>query len=92
MAFFRQYIAPLIILLGFVFALVAVSARSFLPGDMLEPATPIGQIMSPDQALENAPENKPETLSNLAPNLSQAPSATLPPQLSQLVYGDAPAL
>jgi hypothetical protein len=38
MTFFRQYIAPLLIVLIFVFALVAVSARSFLPADMLAPA------------------------------------------------------
>jgi hypothetical protein len=69
MAFFRQYVAPLIILLVFIFALVAVTARSFLPGDMLEPAVPIGQVTAP-----------------------ASPESALPPQLSQLVHGDAPAL
>jgi hypothetical protein len=69
MAFFRQYVAPLIILLVFLFALVAVTARSFLPGDMLEPAVPIGQVTAP-----------------------ASPEQALPPQLSQLVHGDAPAL
>jgi hypothetical protein len=38
MTFFRQYIAPLLIVLIFVFALVVVSVRSFLPADMLAPA------------------------------------------------------
>ncbi|KOP27926.1 hypothetical protein AMR41_02255 [Hapalosiphon sp. MRB220] len=38
MAIFRQYIAPLIVVLMFLFALVAVSARLFLPGDMAAPA------------------------------------------------------
>ena len=38
MAIFRQYIAPLLVVLVFVFALVAVSARIFLPSDMAAPA------------------------------------------------------
>jgi hypothetical protein len=44
MAFFRQYIAPLLIVLVFLFALVVVSSRIFLPEDMMAPA-PIGQIV-----------------------------------------------
>lgn len=43
MAFFRQYIAPLIVVLIFALALVAVSARIFLPNEMAAPA-PLGQI------------------------------------------------
>ncbi|WP_206813775.1 hypothetical protein [Chroococcus sp. FPU101] len=38
MSFFRQHIAPLITVLIFLFALVAVSARSFLPSDLSQPA------------------------------------------------------
>ncbi|WP_172957451.1 hypothetical protein [Aphanothece sacrum] len=38
MAFFRQYIAPFLILLMFLFALVAVSIRAFLPSDLAAPA------------------------------------------------------
>ncbi|MGF1539261.1 MAG: hypothetical protein ACFCU5_02245 [Pleurocapsa sp.] len=38
MSFFRQYIAPLIVVIIFLFALVAVSARIFLPSDMIAPA------------------------------------------------------
>ena len=38
MAIFRQYIAPLLVVLVFMFALVAVSARIFLPSDMAAPA------------------------------------------------------
>lgn len=38
MAFFRQYIAPLIIVAIFFLTLVIVSARSFLPADLLTPA------------------------------------------------------
>ncbi|NEQ46236.1 MAG: hypothetical protein F6K00_22915 [Leptolyngbya sp. SIOISBB] len=47
MSFFRAYIAPLLIVLTFLFAMVAVSARIFLPSDMLAPAPieePIGQL------------------------------------------------
>jgi hypothetical protein len=43
MAFFRQYIAPLIVVIIFLFALFVVSARIFLPGDMTAPA-PLGTI------------------------------------------------
>jgi hypothetical protein len=38
MTFFRQYISPLLIVLIFLVALVAVSARIFLPSDMAAPA------------------------------------------------------
>lgn len=38
MTFFRAYIAPLLIVLTFVVAMVAVSARIFLPSDMMAPA------------------------------------------------------
>jgi hypothetical protein len=38
MAFFRQYIAPLIVVLIFALSLVAVSARIFLPTDLAAPA------------------------------------------------------
>ncbi len=38
MAFVRQYIAPLIVVLIFGLALVAVSARIFLPNEMAAPA------------------------------------------------------
>ena len=43
MAIFRQYIAPLLVVLIFLLALVAVSARIFLPGDLAAPA-PVGEI------------------------------------------------
>ncbi len=38
MNFFRQYISPLIVLIMFLVALVAVSSRAFLPSDMASPA------------------------------------------------------
>ncbi|MCJ2541719.1 hypothetical protein [Thermostichus vulcanus] len=34
----RQYVFPALILLVFLFTLVVVSIRSFLPGDMAQPA------------------------------------------------------
>ncbi|AII45912.1 putative membrane protein [Synechococcus sp. A15-127] len=41
MAFFRSTLLPVLIVLLFALALVAVSARIWLPGDMLAPA-PVG--------------------------------------------------
>jgi hypothetical protein len=52
MAIFRQYIAPLIVVLVFLLALVAVSARIFLPTDMAAPA-PIEEV---DQIAQLLPE------------------------------------
>jgi len=49
MAIIRQYIAPLIAILVFFVALVAVSARIFLPADMAAPA-PIEEPIAPKQA------------------------------------------
>ncbi len=43
MAIFRQYIAPFLVLLVFLVALVAVSARIFLPSDMAAPA-PVEEV------------------------------------------------
>ncbi|NJN85267.1 MAG: hypothetical protein HC881_01700 [Leptolyngbyaceae cyanobacterium SL_7_1] len=51
MAIFRQYIAPLIVVLIFVLSLVAVSARIFLPQDMAAPA-PIEEF---DSSITPAP-------------------------------------
>ncbi|BAZ41757.1 hypothetical protein NIES4101_77250 [Calothrix sp. NIES-4101] len=48
MAIFRQYIAPLLVVIIFFIALVATSARIFLPADMAAPApveNGIGLIM-----------------------------------------------
>ena len=46
MSFFRSYIAPFLIVLTFLIAMLAVSARIFLPSDMMAPAPieePVGQ-------------------------------------------------
>jgi hypothetical protein len=45
MTFFRQNIAPLMIVMVFLFALVAMSARIFLPTDMSAPAPLTGSIL-----------------------------------------------
>ncbi|MFB2923922.1 MULTISPECIES: hypothetical protein [Aerosakkonema] len=47
MAFFRAYVTPFLILLVFLVALVAVSARIFLPSDMAAPA-PIEEVGAVD--------------------------------------------
>ncbi len=46
MSFFRQYIAPLIVVIIFLLALVAVSARIFLPSDLLAPAPVASEDLS----------------------------------------------
>ncbi|MEO1208010.1 MAG: hypothetical protein AAFX78_00570 [Cyanobacteria bacterium J06638_20] len=54
-AFFRSYIAPLLIVLTFVIAMVAVSARIFLPNDMMAPA-PIEDTVSLSTPQNDLPE------------------------------------
>ncbi len=49
MAIFRQYVLPFAIVLVFFVALVAVSARIFIPNDMAAPA-PIEEINLPQKA------------------------------------------
>lgn len=44
-AFFRQYIAPFVIVLIFLVALLAMSARIFLPSDMASPA-PVSAVQT----------------------------------------------
>jgi hypothetical protein len=55
MAFFRQYIAPLIVVMIFLVALVAVSARIFLPGDMAQPA-PVEEIAAVSNRSQISPK------------------------------------
>jgi hypothetical protein len=52
MAFLRAYVAPFLIVLTFVVAMVAVSARIFLPSDMMAPAP----IEAPGVAAPAAPD------------------------------------
>lgn len=63
MAIFRQYIAPFLIVLVFLVALAAVSARIFLPSDMAAPA-PIEDVES---ASRPAPAPKIDTEAGLPP-------------------------
>ncbi len=66
MAILRQYIAPLIAVLIFGLALVAVSARIFLPSDMAAPA-PIEEGVG---RLENGVA--PEFASLISPSLEDS--------------------
>ncbi|MBD0344178.1 MAG: hypothetical protein ICV63_04985 [Coleofasciculus sp. Co-bin14] len=61
MAFFRQYVAPFLIVLVFLVALLAVSARIFLPSDMAAPA-PIEDVES---ASKQAPAPEVDTTAGL---------------------------
>lgn len=66
MAFFRQYIAPFLVVLVFLVALVAVSARIFLPTDMAAPA-PTQEVT---RQTPEAPVSPPGSLARLSPGLS----------------------
>lgn len=48
MKIIREYIAPLVALIIFLFALVAVSARIFSPNDLAAPA-PVEEFTPPNQ-------------------------------------------
>lgn len=50
--FFRQNIAPFLVLLVFLVALAATSARIFLPSDMVAPAP----IEEPTSQVDRSPE------------------------------------
>jgi len=76
MAIFRQYIAPLLIVLVFMVALVAVGARIFLPNDMAAPA-PIEAV--------NPPAESSQSSAALSPGLTSL--AGLPSSLEILVKG-----
>jgi len=65
MQFFRQYIAPLFVVLLFALALVVVSARIFLPSDMMAPA-PIE-----DEYGQVQPAETEGALANVTPSLEQ---------------------
>lgn len=56
MAFFRQFIAPLLIVLVFAVALLAVSARIFLVDDLAAPA-PMEEVDSASQPAPGRDEN-----------------------------------
>lgn len=55
MAIFRQYIAPLLVVLIFLASLFVVSARIFLPQDMAAPAPVEEVVQSPRKAIADLP-------------------------------------
>ena len=61
MSFLRQYVAPLFIVLIFLVAMVAVSARIFLPSDLAAPA----------------PIEEPSALGQQTPDLSMSQEAVV---------------
>lgn len=83
MAIFRQYIAPLIVVLIFFVALVAVSARIFLPSDLAAPA-PIEEVQPQGTSVTKTSD------AVIAPAIDQG-MAGLPPSLETLVRGFSPA-
>ena len=76
MAFFRQYIAPLFVVLVFLLALVAVSARIFLPADMAAPAPTDGLSWQPSVPTTEQVANLPPALSTLIKGLPDDPALT----------------
>jgi hypothetical protein len=68
MAIFRQYIAPLIVVLVFLVALLAVSARIFLPNDMAAPA-PIEEVGFVSHVLSDEVAGIPSSLETLIKGL-----------------------
>jgi hypothetical protein len=86
MAFFRQYIAPLIVVFVFLLALVAASARIFLPSDMAAPA-PVEELApAKTAAVPNSPNAQPNAMAGLpmaAPQLVELPGALSPAVLSK---------
>jgi hypothetical protein len=77
MAIFRQYIAPFIALLVFLVALLAVSARNFLPSDMAAPA--------PIEDVESASKQAPGSEVDAAAELSPVDAPSLPTSAETLV-------
>jgi hypothetical protein len=73
MAIFRQYIAPFLIVLVFLVALLAVSARIFLPSDMAAPA-PIEEVES---ASQQAPAADIDTTTSLKATNPSTPAQSL---------------
>jgi hypothetical protein len=65
MSFFRSYIAPLLIVLTFLIAMLAVSARIFLPNDMMAPAPieePVGNLPNASAIASGAIERLPSLM------------------------------
>jgi hypothetical protein len=85
MSFFRQYIAPLFVVVLFCVVLLAVSARVFLPEDMAQPA-PVDEpaaLSSTAVSTAISPLESPSPLSVLVNGLPAEPSFA-PPLSAQL--------
>jgi hypothetical protein len=85
MAFFRQYIAPLIVVFVFLLALVAASARIFLPSDMAAPA-PIEELAPASAQVSAQPAQPQAQPSAMASGLAAPQLATPPGALSPAVF------
>lgn len=70
MAIFRQYIAPLIVVLVFLVALLAVSVRIFIPEDMAAPA-PTEEVGQQTALSETQVASVPSTLDVLVHGLPE---------------------
>jgi hypothetical protein len=71
MAIFRQYVAPLLVVLLFLVSLLVVSARIFLPQDMAAPA-PVEKVsQQPTRAIANDLPSLPPTLKLLIQGLPE---------------------
>lgn len=73
MAFLRQYVAPLLIVLVFLVALAAVSVRIFIPGDMAAPA-PIESVGAVNSVPVEEVAGLPPALSSLVKGLPDDPA------------------
>ena len=76
MSFFRSYIAPFLIVLIFAVAMLAVSARIFLPNDMMAPA-PIEEMDIPTQQSEVSATPVTQLLSSLPTLLHGKPNTAV---------------
>lgn len=76
MTFFRQYVAPFLIVLVFLVALLAVSARIFLVDDMAAPA-PTEDISQTSVIAPGAIADLPPNLDSLVRGVGDDPAALL---------------
>jgi hypothetical protein len=79
MSFFKQYVLPFFVILVFLVALVAVSARIFLPSDMVAPA--------PVAAIELQEPQSVTDISATAKSATAKSVADLPLSLKVLIQG-----
>ena len=81
MSFVRQFLMPLLIVVVFLVALLAVSSRIFLPADMAAPAPvgeEVGAVQLPATSPANLSEAGPDSLSVLVEGLPDSSANPLP--------------